>query len=173
MRKAAHPTSPSAGRLCPREMLPGVLDGKITEAARPAPPHKALRLGLIMAQKARHARTNPNCHHIIQDRVMGTRDPQRERPDGRRRQCGIGRADRQWRGRREPSETQDAGHATMVSPGALRGIVSERHKIPSGSPTHRSWAATQRHGGHKTDMRVPSWPLPPLNSASTVADTLV
>ena len=28
-------------------------------------------------------------------------------------------------------------------------------------------------GGHQTDMRVPSWPLPPLNSASTVADTLV
>lgn len=37
-------------------------------------------LGLIMAQKARHVRTNPNCNHIILDRVMGTRDPQRERP---------------------------------------------------------------------------------------------
>lgn len=171
MRKAAHPTSPSAGRLCPREMLPGVLDGKITEAARPAPPHKALRLGLIMAQKARHARTNPNCHHIIQDRVMGTRDPQRERPDGRRRQCGIGRADRQRRGRREPPETQDAGHATMVSPGAFHGIVSERHKSHLArrhtglGRRHSAMAATKRtcaspHGPCRRSTRRAPWQTP-------------
>ena len=82
--------------------------------------------------------------------------------------AGSGRVDRQWRGAVRFRETGCKPRLTSVIGGVSRDRAGKT-QTPSLTGRQVFDGDRQALGGHQTDMRAPSWPMPPPDSASTVA----